>query len=126
MLETLRNKAIQAKERIEGLLKDKNIPELLGEDVQATHDEIKGLILQVAYLENLDVDFLAHNYKDTILSRDIEPTESFKPEHSLMLIKVLNKVKNYNIEPPRKVFVQSGPSSDSQDIKMLKTQVADQ
>ena len=94
--------------------------------MQATHDEIKGLILQVAYLENLDVNFLAQNYKDTILSRDIEPTESFKPEHSLMLIRVLNKVKNYNIEPPRKVFVQSGPSSDSQDIRVLKTQVADQ
>ncbi len=43
-----------------------------------------------------------------------------------MLIRLLNKVKNYNIEPPRKVFVQSGPSRDSQDIKVLKTEVADQ
>ena len=77
MLEKLRDTATQAKERIEGLLKDKNIPELLGEDVQATHDEIKGLILKVAYLENLDEDFLAQNYKDSILSRDILPTESF-------------------------------------------------
>jgi hypothetical protein len=126
MLEKLRDKALQAKEKIEGLLKDKNIPELLGEDVQATHDKIKGLILQVAYLEKLDEDFLAHHYKDTILSRDISPTDSFKAEHLFMLIKVLNKVKDYNIEPPRKVFVQSGPSSDSQDIRVLKTQVADQ